>query len=120
MERCNRPAWRSHTVSGFRVCVDHARVNDPDYDLHPNTIGPCDVPIETREEFFARMRERKVKVFSDARVTVRGAVQDLRGCERIHRLRPDDTWTLARAARLRVILMDAYRRRNLPESDSRA
>jgi len=99
-------------------------VNDPDYDLHPNTIGPCDVPIETRAEFWARMAARKaarrVDPFSDARVIARGAVQDLRGCERMHRLRPDDTWTLARAARLRVILMDAYRRRNLPESDSRA
>ena len=48
-ERCNRPAWRSYP-NGYRVCWDHARVNDPDETLHENSIGPCDYPRDARYE----------------------------------------------------------------------
>ena len=40
-ERCNRPAWRQHERSGMRLCWDHARVNDPQFVLHENAVGPC-------------------------------------------------------------------------------
>lgn len=32
MERCNRPAWRDYP-NGYRVCLDHAHVNDFDRDM---------------------------------------------------------------------------------------
>lgn len=44
-ERCNKPAWRTYP-NGYRVCWDHARVNDPDETLHPNSVGPCDYPMD--------------------------------------------------------------------------
>jgi hypothetical protein len=44
-ERCNRDAWRSYP-NGYRVCRNHARVNDPDETLHENSIGPCDYPMD--------------------------------------------------------------------------
>ncbi len=45
MERCNRPAHRTYP-NGYRVCWDHAEVNNPDETLHDTTIGPCDFPLD--------------------------------------------------------------------------
>ncbi len=45
MERCNKPAWRDYP-NGYRVCPNHARVNDPAETLHENKIGPCDYPLD--------------------------------------------------------------------------
>ncbi len=56
MERCNRPAWRSYGGEAdtryalYRVCRDHAPMNDPTQTLHENSIGPCDYPIAEEEE----------------------------------------------------------------------
>ena len=44
-ERCNRPAWRDYP-NGYRVCRDHALMNDPAQTLHDNPIGPCDYPLD--------------------------------------------------------------------------
>jgi hypothetical protein len=46
MERCNRLAWRYYESNGFRVCRDHARVNDPAEIVHWEPVGPCDQPME--------------------------------------------------------------------------
>ena len=45
MERCNRLAHRMYP-NGYRVCWDHAQVNNPNETLYPNEIGPCDFPID--------------------------------------------------------------------------
>lgn len=45
-ERCNKPAWRYYLKSGYRVCLDHARVNDPNEQLSENMVGPCDYVLE--------------------------------------------------------------------------
>jgi hypothetical protein len=45
MERCNRDAWREYP-NGYRVCLEHAQVNNPDERLYPNRIGPCDYPVD--------------------------------------------------------------------------
>ena len=45
MERCNRPAWRDYP-NGYRACLEHSRPNDPRETLHPNSIGPCDYPLD--------------------------------------------------------------------------
>ena len=44
-ERCNRPAHRM-ADNGYRLCPDHARVNDPSFKLYPNTVGPCDYAMD--------------------------------------------------------------------------
>jgi hypothetical protein len=44
-ERCNSQAWRTYP-NGYRVCLAHARPNDPDEELHPNSVGPCDYPMD--------------------------------------------------------------------------
>jgi hypothetical protein len=44
-ERCNRPAWRDYP-NGYRVCRDHAAMNDPDQRLSPDVLGPCDYPMD--------------------------------------------------------------------------
>lgn len=60
MERCNRYAWRSYP-NGYRVCREHAAVNNPDETLHENSIGPCDYPIDGKGamRYDRRMREAK-------------------------------------------------------------
>ena len=62
MERCNRDAWR-HYPNGYRVCPAHAHPNDPDETLCPNSIGPCDYPIDGygAMRYDTRMRRAAMK-----------------------------------------------------------
>jgi len=58
MERCNRDAWRSYP-NGYRVCRDHAQVNNPNEELHENSIGPCDYPLDGKGAMRYDLRMRK-------------------------------------------------------------
>lgn len=61
MKRCDRPAIYCTANNGFRVCRDHYdEANDPAVvwiDMRaegPGPFGPCDKPIETPAQFWAR------------------------------------------------------------------
>ena len=54
MLRCDKPATVYSTYNGFTVCDDHHDINDPaPWDVWHES-APCDVVIETREEFWKR------------------------------------------------------------------
>jgi hypothetical protein len=64
MERCNRMAWRTYP-NGYRVCRDHAHVNDPAETLHENTVGPCDYPTDGHGAMRYDRRMRLARIAKD-------------------------------------------------------
>jgi hypothetical protein len=58
LERCNRPAWRYYP-NGYRVCRDHAVMNDPHQMMADNPVGPCDYALDGKGamSFNRRIRE---------------------------------------------------------------
>ena len=60
MERCNRPAWRYYD-NGFRVCRDHAVMDDSNQHMAHEPIGPCDYALDGKGamSYNRRMRETK-------------------------------------------------------------
>ena len=59
MKRCDANSWYFSSVNGFRVCFKHLAKLDAASKsvIHGGgeMVGRCDMPIETREEFFERM-----------------------------------------------------------------
>jgi hypothetical protein len=54
MKRCDKPATTYSQLNGFTVCDDHY-VPNPDVPVATwHEESPCDMPIETREEFWRR------------------------------------------------------------------
>ena len=59
MKRCDKPATIYSQLNGFTVCDDHY---DPESPVHVavwHEAEPCDMPIETAEEFWRRHPESR-------------------------------------------------------------
>jgi len=55
MLRCNKPANIYSPLNGFTICDDHHKENNPEIVTEIwYESAPCDVAIETREEFWKR------------------------------------------------------------------
>ena len=64
MKRCDKNAYRFSRANGFRICEECHKTFRADiidvFVKHEKMVGRCDMPIETREEFWNRVRYRPV------------------------------------------------------------
>ena len=55
MKRCDKPATSYSPLNGFTICDDHLKSNDPANVTETwYEAAPCDVTIETPEQFWKR------------------------------------------------------------------
>ncbi len=63
MKRCDKPAKSYSWFNGFRACDECIAAGEPhEFDTMIRTAevqGPCDKPVETRDEFFARIADAR-------------------------------------------------------------